>query len=387
MTGTRYQTDALIIGGGVIGCAIAYELAKAGVKALVLEKETLGSQSTRAGAGMLGAQVEMMEPGPFFELGIKSRALFPNLQEELRELSGIDMELQTPGIFRVAVDEADRAALLARQSWQTAAGQRAVWFEDEELRSELGDLLTPKFGALYLPDDHQVRNPQLLLALAASAKRLGVQFIEQTAMVGFLEENGAVVGVKTIEGEVRANRVILAAGAWTGLIANQLGLELPIYPVRGQSFLLDSFAPPTPFTIYTHGCYILPKRNGQVYVGATEEPQAGFDRRPNLRSLAVLSTQAINLFPSIGQLPFAAPLAGLRPGSRDGLPFLGPVPGIEGLYLASGHFRNGVLLSAITGRVIAELLTGNAPSVDLTPFAVDRKVVPQTADTTPTHSI
>ncbi|ASS76148.1 glycine oxidase ThiO [Tumebacillus algifaecis] len=372
MIGTSYQTDTLIVGGGVIGCAIAYELAKAGVQVTVLEKDTLGSQSTRAGAGMLGAQVEMTKPDPMFDLSIQSRALFPKLREELLELSGIDMELHTSGIFRIAVDEADRAALLDRQSWQTEAGQRAVWFEDEELRGELGDILSPTYGALYLPDDHQVRNPQLLLALAASSKRLGARFLEHSAMVCFLQDNGAIVGVKTVDSEIRADRVILAAGAWSGLIANQLGLELPVFPVKGQSFLLDSYSPPTPFTIYTHGCYILPKRNGQVYVGATEETRSGFDRRPNLRSLATLSSQAVQLLPSLGDLPFSTPLAGLRPGSLDGLPFLGSVPGIAGLYVATGHFRNGVLLSAITGRLIAELLTGKTPSVDLEPFSLSR---------------
>ncbi|TCP55360.1 glycine oxidase [Tumebacillus sp. BK434] len=373
--GTTHETDTLIVGGGVIGCAIAYELAKAGVDVILLEKETLGSQSTRAGAGMLGAQVEMTEPGPMYELGVKSRALFPKLREELLEISGIDMELHTPGIFRVAVDEQDRTALLERQRWQTASGQRAVWFEDEDLRSEMGDLVAPRFGALYLPDDHQVRNPQLLLAMAASAKRLGVRMFEHTPMIGFLQENGAVTGVKTVDGVIRAERVIVAAGAWSGLLARQLGLELPVFPVKGQSFLLDSYAPPTPFTIYTHGCYILPKKNGQVYVGATEEQQAGFDRRPNLRSLASLSSQAVGLLPSLGDLPFSTPLAGLRPGSLDGLPYLGHVPGIEGLYIASGHFRNGVLLSAITGHVMAELLTGKPTSVDLEPFAVGRAQV------------
>lgn len=369
---TRH-TETLIIGGGIIGCAIAYELAKSGRRTLVIEKHTLGSQSTRAGAGMLGAQVEMHAPGPMYDLGVQSRALFPALREELIELSGIDMELQTPGIFRVAVDEADRLDLLERQRWQTEHGQRAIWFEDEDLRRELGDLVSTQHGALYLPDDHQVRNPQFLLALAASAKRLGTQYLEHTAMTGFLLERGSVVGVKTLDGDIRADQTVLATGAWTGLLANQLELDLPIYPVKGQSFLLDAYSPPTPFTIYTHGCYILPKRNGQIYVGATEE-QAGFDRRPVLRSLASLSSRAVELMPSLGGLPFAESLAGLRPGSADGLPFLGQVEGLGGLFVASGHFRNGVLLSAITGKVMAELMNGQELSVDLTPFAVERKI-------------
>lgn len=371
MTYALAKTDTLIIGGGVIGCAIAYELAKAGQKPLVIEKDTLGSQATCAGAGMLGAQVEMHSPGPMFELGLASRALFPQWQQELSEISGIDIELQTPGIFRVAVDEADRRSLLERQKWQQEHGQRAIWMEDDELRRELGDLVSPTFGALYLPDDHQVRNPQLLLALSASAKRLGANFLENTAMIGFLTENGAVVGVKTINGSIYADRVIVAAGAWSGLLASQLGLEVPIFPVKGQSFFLDTYAPPSPYTIFTHGCYILPKRNGQIYVGATEE-ESGFDRRPNLGSLASLSSRATTLMPTLGALSFSRPISGLRPGSQDGLPFLGAVPNVQGLYLASGHFRNGVLLSAITSKVMSDLIMTGKPSLDLTPFSVIR---------------
>ena len=365
------HAETLIIGGGVIGCVIAYELAKAGQKALVIEKETLGSQATRAGAGMLGAQVEMHNPGPLFELGVASRALFPALRDELLEISSVDIELQTPGIFRVAADERDRAELKTRMEWQQAHGQRAIWYEDVELRQELGDTVSTAYGALYLPDDHQVRNMQLLLGLVTSAKKLGAQFLEETAMTGFVVENGAVAGVMTLNGVIRADRVVLAAGAWTGLLADQLSLGVPIYPVKGQSFLVDSYAPPTPYTIFTHGCYILPKRNGQIYVGATEE-QSGFDRRANLGSLAHLSGRAVELMPRLGGLPFSKPIAGLRPGTRDGLPFLGAVPGVEGLYLASGHFRNGVLLAPITGKLIAELLTGKETSLDIDPFSMKR---------------
>lgn len=371
MISSYKYTDTLIVGGGVIGCSIAYELAKAGFKPLVLEKNTLGSQSTQAGAGMLGAQVEMGEPGPLFELGVASRALFADLRAELQEISEIDIELQTSGIFRVAVSESDRRSLMIRQQWQTACGQRATWFEDEDLRTELGDIVSTTYGALHLPDDHQVRNMQLLTALVAGARRLGANFLQQTAMTGFLLENGRVVGVKTVDGDIRADRVVLATGAWTGLLTEQLDRDLPIFPVKGQAFLVDTFTPPTPFTIFTHGCYLLPKRNGQVYVGASEE-HVGFDRRPNLGALASLSHRAVELMPAMASLSFASPLTGLRPGSQDGLPFLGAMPGIEGLYVASGHFRNGVLLAPMTGRVMREVLTGQTPSVDLTPFSPER---------------
>lgn len=370
------HTDTLIVGGGVIGVAIAYELAKAGLKPLVVEKNTLGSQSTGAGAGMLGAQVEMRQPGPLYDLGLASRALFPQWREELLEVGNIDIELQTSGIFRLATSEEDRQALLDRHRWQNDLGQRAVWFEDEELRKELGDITGPTYGALYLPDDHQVRNTQLLLGLAASAKRLGARFLEQTAVVSFLTEGDTVTGVQTLDGTIHADRTILAAGAWSGLLARQLDIDLPIFPVKGQAFLLDTYAPPTPFTLFTHGCYILPKRNGQIYVGATEEP-AGFDRRPNLSALATLSNIAVKLMPTLGQMPFSHPLAGLRPGTADGIPFLGPVPGLKNLFLASGHFRNGVLMAPITARLTKELVLNQTPTFDPAPFSLTRTTTTQ----------
>lgn len=363
--------DVCVVGGGVIGCSIAYYLAKKGLRPLVVEKNTLGSQSTQAGAGMLGAQVEMEKPDPLFSLGIQSRALYKSLQAELKDISGVDIELQTSGILRLAVSEEDRNSLLDRMSWQSAHGQKSDWLEDEDLRRDFGDLLGPTYGALFLPDDHQVRNIALLTALVSAATLLGAAFLENTETIRFVQKGSRVLGVETNNGRFEADSVILAAGAWSGLLAQTAGFELPVFPVKGQAVLAQTHAPLTPFTVFTHGTYMVPKLVGHLYIGATTE-NIGFDTAPTLQGISRLLTDAARIMPPLKRLGFQASLVGLRPGSADGLPFLGEVPGFDGLYVASGHLRNGVLLAPITGQIMSELVTGHKPDINMEPFRVSR---------------
>ncbi|WP_018130734.1 glycine oxidase ThiO [Effusibacillus pohliae] len=367
----RTAYDVCIIGGGVIGCAIAYYTAKKGLRPLVIEKHTLGSQATQASAGMLGAQVEMERPDPLYRLGLKSRALYGQLRAELQDLCGVDIELRTCGMLRLALSEAERETLLARCDWQTAGGQRAEWLEDEDLRRDIGDLFGPTFGALFLPDDHQVRSVALLRALAAAASELGAAFLEHTEAIGFLREEDRIVGVETNNGRFAANHVVLAAGAWSGLLSQWAGVDLPVLPVKGQSVLAATRTPLTPYTVFTHGTYIVPKVTGHTYIGATME-RTGFDQTPTLQGIVRVLSDAVRILPGLGISGLAGQLVGLRPGTEDGLPFLGEVPGVAGLLVATGHLRNGILLAPITGLVMSELIAGENPSVDLAPFGLSR---------------
>ncbi|GAX89895.1 glycine oxidase ThiO [Effusibacillus lacus] len=363
--------DVCIVGGGVIGCAIAFFAARKGFRPLVIERNELGSQSTQAGAGMLGAQVEMEKPDALYRLGIASRDMYKDLQAELKEISGIDIELQTAGILRLAVSEDDRNQLLARQKWQTEEGQRAIWLEDEELRKEAGDLFGSTYGALYLPDDHQVRNQALLQALVASATKLGAKFVQHTEMTGIILQGDTVKGITTPHGQIAVDAVILAAGAWTGILSRHCGVELPVFPVKGQAIMAESRSPVTPFTVFTHGTYMLPKLTGHIYIGATME-RCGFDKTPSLEGAARLLSRAAEIMPPLGKLGVHSHLVGLRPGSEDGYPFFGELPGIKGLYTATGHLRNGVLLAPITGAILADLLSEKVSGIDLAPFSVNR---------------
>lgn len=368
---TQTYFDVCIVGGGVIGCSIAYYLAKQGLRPLVIEKNTLGSQSTQAGAGMLGAQVEMDAPSPLYTLGIASRHLYKELAIELKDLSGVEIELQTSGILRLAVSEEDRTDLLTRQQWQAETGQKTEWVEDDDLRRDFGNLFGPTFGALFLPDDHQVRNLALVNSLAVAATRLGASFLEHTEVIGFLRQGNRITGVETPTGKFETDRVILAAGAWSGILGKLAGFDLSVFPVKGQAVLARTLAPVTPFTVFTHGTYMVPKINNQLYIGATME-QAGFDQSPSLQGISRILSDAIRIMPPLAKLGMDKNLVGLRPGSSDGLPFIGEVPGLDGILVASGHFRNGVLLAPITGQIIAGLVTDHKSAFDLSPFSLAR---------------
>lgn len=362
--------DVIIIGGGVIGSSIAYFLTKEGHKPLVIDKGKTG-QASRAAGGMLGAQVEFQEPSPLFELAIKSRAMFPNLQEELREISKVDIEINPTGMMRVAVSEEDREELLQRMAWQREAGYTAEWLENEDLCNICKTPLASTFGALFLPDDHQVRSPKWLQALVEATVLLGGAFMEETEVIDFVQEGGRICGVKTLDSTYFADKVVIAAGSWSKRVASYLGLNLPVFPEKGQSILVDTTPHVTEYTVFAPGTYLIPKANGQTYIGATSE-NIGFQPRPSLYNIEKLTTSAIKYIPELAKSVFSDCIAGYRPASHDGLPYLGEVAGYKGLYMATGHWRNGILLSPITGLVMMEVLLDRQPSVNLDPFSVNR---------------
>ena len=366
------RTDVAIIGGGLIGCASAYYLTRAGLKVTVLDQGRLGSEASWAGAGMLGAQVELAEPTPAVSLAIPSRAMYPDLAKTLREETGIDIGYQAGGIMLVALTEADAEQYQARLRWQVGQGLRAEWLtpgETRELEPELkGDFL----GALHLPDDHQVSSPLVAQALAAAARRRGAILREGARVHGFLTEGSRVIGVRTATGDLVAEWVVLAAGAWSGALAAKIGLDLPVRPVKGQMLALRMPWLPAGRTIFSSGCYLLPKCDGRILVGASME-EVGFDKRPTLGVLNGMAEAATRLIPALREASFESAWAGLRPGNPDDLPFIGLVEGRPGLIVATGHFRKGILMAPITGRIVEALVTGAKPPVDLRPFDPARR--------------
>lgn len=368
---TQPSADVVIVGGGVIGCAIAYHLAKAGARVVVVERDTVGAHASSAAAGMLGAQVETTHPGPFVSLCLESRARFARLAEELYALTGIDIELNCAGLLRLAQNDEEQQALLARAEWQRALGEPAEWLDASALREREPAVSDAVVGALSIPGDHQVNAAKLSRAFAEAAVRLGVRIVEHCAVERFLMDGARVVGVET-EGETyRAKWTVLAAGAWSGVLGRRLGLALPVGPVKGES--LSVVLPAVPFrrTLFAHGCYLVPKQGGRVVIGATEA-HAGFDRRVTLAAVAQLAAAAKTLVPALAESTFERAWASVRPHSADGLPFLGPVASRPGLVVATGHFRNGILLAPITGELIAQFLhTGVLPE-RLVPFSPDR---------------
>lgn len=365
--------DAIVVGGGVIGGAIAYNLAKRGGKVLLLEKDRLASKSSGAAAGMLGAQSEMDGDGPLFQLARKSRAMFPKIAEEIKENSGIDIGLINKGMLKVALTEQEQQEYKRIMAIQNQSGEQADWFTGEELRRKEPALSDAIKGAMYIEKDGQVEADQLTLGFLKSAAASGVVIKEYVEVYDFQLSKGKVEGVVTNQGIFTSENVIVAGGAWSQKLLLETGLQLDTYPVKGECFSVVTHRQMLSTTIFSHGCYLVPKKGGRIVVGATVMPRT-FNQKVSLNGISILLEQAKNLMPSIVEAEWERAWAGIRPQTVDGLPYLGEHRDYKGLYIATGHFRNGILLSPITGVVIADLIEGKPTSVDLEPFRVDRLV-------------
>ncbi|WCN37135.1 glycine oxidase ThiO [Aneurinibacillus uraniidurans] len=363
--------DAVIIGGGVIGTAIAYYAAKRGQKVVVLEKDCLAAHASRAAGGMLGAQVEFPEPGPLVELSLYSRAMFRELAAELQQAAGVDIGLNESGMLRTAWTEEEKQTLLTQAIWQRAAGLQADWMETADVQALEPAVSSEIKGALWLPDDTQVSAPHLSRAFAAAAARLGASLVERCAVTNFRMNGSHIEAVQTSKGEFSGEQYIIAGGAWSGELTKLLDAPLPVFPLKGEAFSVLAVPQPIARTVYSHGCYIVPKEGNRLLVGASVK-DCGFDDRLSIGGLHQLMAKAVRILPDIAAYPLEQTWASLRPQTADGLPYLGRLASVSNVIVASGHFRNGILLSPATGKIVSGLLAGEAPGLDLSAFAPDR---------------
>jgi glycine oxidase len=386
--------DVIIVGGGVIGCATAYYLTQAGAAVTILERGEVGGEASGAAPAVLGAGVwpvvdlsTSMEAGPLLDLCVASMRLHRPLAEALRQETGIDVEYLRSGVLRVALTEEDANDLrgfVGQVAWEDApddlrafVGPQGEWgllqWVDPEVLRELEPRVSPQaYGAVYVPHLPHVNGHHLTLALAQAAVARGAVLRQGLAVTGFLTSDSRVIGVRTSEGRMMAGQVLLAAGAWTGVLGRRLGLTLPVKPIRGQVLAFPNFRPPVRHILADKdGCSLVPKANNFLWGAATLE-DVGFRKNTTARGRAALHRMAASLVPSLAYAEGAADWAGLRPGSHDGLPILGPIPGWEGLSVASGHFRRGIVLAPITGRLMAQRLTEGRTEMPLEPFTPAR---------------
>ena len=361
----------VIVGGGAIGCAIAYYLSRAGVQTTVLDRGRIGMEASNAAAGMLAPLSEAHGVGPMLDLGLASLRIFPTLAPELQEATGIDLEFRVTGILRVAFTPKDAQELRQQEQWQGSLGLPLDWL-DQALVRELEPRLSPKIVAgLLSSEEAQVSNQNLTLAFARAAAARGATLRERTPVTSLITSDGRATAVRTPQGRVAAGHVVLAAGAWTGRLARRLGLDVPVRPVRGQMLALGGMVTPIHTIVSGPRGYLVPRANGLVFAGATVE-EVGFRPRTTLRGLREVRRAAIEIVPQLAQAQAQFTWAGLRPGSADELPILGPLPGLENVIVASGHYRNGILLSPITGQLIAQAIIEGRPSEALAPFSPAR---------------
>ncbi|MDX6696113.1 MAG: glycine oxidase [Blastocatellia bacterium] len=373
-SGASETTDAIIIGGGVIGLAIARSLRLQGLQSVTLiERGRPGMEASHAAAGMLAPQVEADGADAFLELACRSRDSYPDFAAALFEETGIDIELERTGTLLLSFSDEDEAEALRRYEWQSRAGLSVEQLTNEEAR-ELEPCLSPLVrSALRFPRDWQVENRRLVAALAASADKLGVRLLTNTSAESVLTERGRVTGVETSRGRLSAGVVVIAGGAWASLLTttDKRAPAVSIEPVRGQMLCFAATTRPARHVIYSPRGYLVPRLDGRLLCGSTTE-RVGYEKSVTGYGLQTIMAQALEIAPVVSRLPLADCWAGLRPRAADDWPVLGMSAELEGLCYAAGHYRNGILLAPLTGELIAERITGADCSSKLDAFSPDR---------------
>ena len=364
----------IVVGAGAIGTSIAYQLAKAGRRVIVFERGQVGGGATGASAGMIQINPDRSTPPALATLEMESARLFPALAAELLERTGMDIGYRAAPLLHVALRDSEEPGLRTHRAWQAEHGVSVAWV-DRTAALDLEPALNPDIrGALYYPENRQLMPHDLARGLARAAVDLGAVVREGAAIDRLLTDGDRVIGV-AIGGEaVHAGEVVIANGAWASGWSDTLHTPIPIRPVRGQMVALRTSGTALRNVVSSLDGYVLTKPDGSTYVGTTVE-EAGYDARPTAAGIAQLLASAPRLIPRLADASFVSAWAGLRPATADGLPLLGRLPGWDGVAIAAGHFRDGILLAPITGEVIADLLARRRPRLPLDAFDPSRFLV------------
>lgn len=363
---------AIVIGGGIIGCAAAWRLAADGAAVTVLERGRLGHEASWAAAGQIAPQAEAHEPGAFFDLALAGQRAFDAIVERLSRESGIDPEYDRDGVLYVAFDDRGARELAARAKWQRAAGAEAVEISPREALKLAPQLSDQIVRALHLPTNRRVDNRKLVQAFINAAAVAGAEFREGAHVDAIVASGGRAAGVRLGDGSTLAADVIVnAAGAWAGGIRGLEDDRIRFRPVRGQIICFDARPGLLGPSLFSGDGIVVPRRDGRILAGSVFE-EAGFNKSVTLGAMERILRAAVALVPKLESLPFREAWAGLRPATDDLLPVIGPSPAIANVLYAAGHFRSGILLSALTGEVIADLAAGRVPTIDIEPFSPAR---------------
>jgi glycine oxidase len=370
------QADVIIVGGGVIGLSVARALSERGVgRVLLVERGArAGMEASHAAGGMLAVQAEAESADAFFELALASRELYAAWAASLYAETGIDIELERTGTLYLAFTDEDESELERRYRWQTAAGLEVERLSAREARELEPSISAHVRGALRFPRDVQVENRRLITALLASLRQRGVRLLTDTQVESLSIERGRVTGVLTSRGTIQAPAVVVASGAWTSFLtgADSRVPSVRIEPVRGQMLCFEAVATAPRHVLYSPRGYVVPRLDRRLLAGSTTE-HTGFEKRVTGAGVHSILTHALELADEAFR---AATLvdawSGLRPRAEDELPVIGDCAETGGLFYATGHYRNGILLAPVTGALIAEqLATGHASEL-MSAFSPDR---------------
>jgi glycine oxidase len=393
--------DVAVIGAGVVGCSVAYYLANRGVSVHLYEREAIGSGASAHATGSLSLLGAEFSPGPTFQLALAGYREFPSLVPELEEATAMDLLYQRRPSLRLALDEDEEVFIKSLMPWQ----QEHVamrWIGGSEVR-QIEPRLTERIrGAVYEEESAQLDSYRLNLALAQAAEKKGAELrIRQVegliVKTGRGQRPGRVTGIRTSGGVISCNYVVLAAGVWSADFGDQLDFQVPVRPLKGERLLLRYAGEPLPVLISSpKRGHMISRLDGLLSVGSTggrdydqHATNLGteFDRQPTDAARMELLSRAMDVFPGLAEAELVQQLAGSRPLSPDGKPIIGPIPGWEGIYLATGHTTKGIHLGPITGRIIADHITHGSPQgpvepADLEEFLPSRFLDVQSPDFT-----
>jgi len=377
------EADVVIVGGGIVGLSAARALAGDGARTVVIERRRVGAEASTAAAGMLAPQAETPEDSPLLELALKGRdhhlALAPALEAE----TGLSVDLAKCGLIELAFTDEDRDRLEVRRAWQRRRGLTVESLGPAEVRSAEPNVNPAVRGGLYISGDRCVDNVRLVRALAASAVARGASIVTGRPVTELVIERGTVAGVRAATEVFHAPVVINAMGAWAGLLGGD-PLPPPVEPVRGHIVAFDMAPALLRHVVCSPRGYLVPRADGRTLAGSTTE-RAGFDKVVTAAGLAAVLAIALEIAPILGDVRVADSWAGLRPGTPDGLPVVGP-GALPGLFHATGLYRNGILMGPLVGEIVAGLVRGQASPVDLAPFAVTRFTAGPARSTRPATS-
>ena len=363
--------DVIVLGGGIIGGALAEELARRRQRVCVIERGTMGGEASNAAAGILSSQMDLESPGPLFELCQASRRLYPAWVRKLERLSGLSLGYHQDGILYLALTPADIRRMDQRRRWQVRLGYQVERWSRHEARRREPHVGPEVRAGFFFPREVQLKNATLMKALRVSCRRAGVTVREHTEALQVQTRGGQVTGVRTDRGIHQAPVVVNCLGSWASL-NDVLTIKPPVVPAKGQMLGFQAPKGMLRHIVMSEQAYGVQHRDGYVIVGSTVE-FVGFDKHLTLDGMQRILTGFRRLInPAVlDQFRLVDTWVGLRPCAHDRLPILGSTA-IDGLYVATGHFRHGILLAPITAKVMSDLLLTGRSSFDLSPFSLSR---------------
>lgn len=347
------MSEILIVGGGIIGMLTARELSLAGMKVTIVEQGEAGHESSWAGGGIISPLYPWRYSDSVSALAKWGQATYPKIIEEINLETGLDAELTQSGLLILDSDEQENALEWASK-WQS---NLQIVHENEirEIEPWLSSNTEENQDAIWMPDVYQVRNPRLVKTLRKYLEKQDVILKEQTQVVDFVIKNNKVCGIKTLDTEILAEQVIVAGGAWSAKLLEKANISIDVVPVKGQMILFKTKPAVIKRIVLSQDRYVIPRRDGRVLVGSTLE-YTGFDKSISEKAQQDLYQEALRLIPELEKYEIEHHWAGLRPSSPSGVPYICEHPEVKGLYINSGHFRNGVVLGPASARLMADIV-------------------------------